>query len=84
MPTYKLFVLPGDGIGPEVMAEVEKIAGCLTREGLVKFEVERGLVGGAAYDATESRSARPIWPARKRRTPFSSPRSAAPNGSRCL
>ena len=26
MATYKLFLLPGDGIGPEVMAEVEKVA----------------------------------------------------------
>jgi 3-isopropylmalate dehydrogenase len=50
MTTYKLLVLPGDGIGPEVMAEVEKIASFLTREGLVKFEVEKGLVGGSAYE----------------------------------
>jgi 3-isopropylmalate dehydrogenase len=51
MPTCKLFVLPGDGIGPEVMAEVEKIAAFFTKEGLAHFEIERGLVGGAAYDA---------------------------------
>ena len=51
MTTYKLLVLPGDGIGPEVMAEVEKIAAFLGAEGLVKFEIERGLVGGSAYDA---------------------------------
>ncbi|VFU08681.1 3-isopropylmalate dehydrogenase [Methylocella tundrae] len=50
MTTYKLLVLPGDGIGPEVMAEVEKIAAFLTYEGFVKFEVEKGLVGGSAYD----------------------------------
>ncbi|WP_374305481.1 3-isopropylmalate dehydrogenase [Methylocella sp.] len=50
MTTYKLLVLPGDGIGPEVMAEVEKIAAFLGAEGLVKFEIERGLVGGSAYD----------------------------------
>ena len=51
MSVYKLFVLPGDGIGPEVMAEVEKIANFLTKEGIARFEIERGLVGGAAYDA---------------------------------
>ncbi|MGP8232313.1 MAG: 3-isopropylmalate dehydrogenase [Methylovirgula sp.] len=51
MSVYKLFVLPGDGIGPEVMAEVEKIANFLTKEGIAHFEIERGLVGGAAYDA---------------------------------
>src|SRR5450631_1287128 len=51
MPSYKLFVLPGDGIGPQVMAEVEKIAAWFTREGIVRFEIEKGLVGGCAYDA---------------------------------
>jgi 3-isopropylmalate dehydrogenase len=51
MPTYKLLLLPGDGIGPEVMAEVEKVAAALSRTGLAQFEVERGLVGGSAYDA---------------------------------
>ncbi|WP_026607485.1 3-isopropylmalate dehydrogenase [Methylocapsa acidiphila] len=50
MAAYKLFVLPGDGIGPEIMAEVEKITAWLTREGIVGFEIEKGLVGGAAYD----------------------------------
>lgn len=51
MPHYKLFVLPGDGIGPEVMAEAEKIAAFLTQAGIAHFEIEKGLVGGAAYDA---------------------------------
>jgi 3-isopropylmalate dehydrogenase len=51
MSTYKLFILPGDGIGVEVMAEVEKIAAWLTKEGIASFEFERGLVGGCAYDA---------------------------------
>ncbi|WOJ90550.1 3-isopropylmalate dehydrogenase [Methylocapsa polymorpha] len=50
MTTYKLFVLPGDGIGPEIMAEAEKIAAWLTSAGIVGFEIEQGLVGGAAYD----------------------------------
>jgi 3-isopropylmalate dehydrogenase len=51
VPTYKLLLLPGDGIGPEVMAEVEKVAAALARTGLAQFEFERGLVGGCAYDA---------------------------------
>jgi 3-isopropylmalate dehydrogenase len=51
MPTYKLLLLSGDGIGPEVMAEVEKVAAALARSGLAQFEFERGLVGGCAYDA---------------------------------
>ena len=50
MPHYNLFVLPGDGLGPEVMAEAEKIAAWFTRTGIAHFEIEKGLVGGAAYD----------------------------------
>ena len=51
MAAYKLFLLPGDGIGPEVMAEVEKVSGFLADAGIARFETEYGLVGGAAYDA---------------------------------
>ncbi len=51
MATYKILLLPGDGIGPEVAAEVEKVAACLSDQGVAHFEFERGLVGGAAYDA---------------------------------
>ena len=36
MTTYRLLLLPGDGIGPEVMAEAEKIAGFLTKAGRTK------------------------------------------------
>ncbi len=51
MATFKLLLFPGDGIGPEVMAEVEKVVGFFSRSGLAQFEVEKGLVGGSAYDA---------------------------------
>ena len=51
MVTYKLLLLPGDGIGPEVMAEVEKVANFLGEAGIARFEMEKGLVGGCAYDA---------------------------------
>ena len=50
MATHKLLLLPGDGIGPEVMREVEKIVGWFRRRG-VGFETETDLVGGAAFDA---------------------------------
>src|SRR5690606_9634849 len=43
--TYKLLLLPGDGIGPEVMAEVEKVTAFLGASGVASFEIERGLVG---------------------------------------
>jgi 3-isopropylmalate dehydrogenase len=51
MATYKLLLLPGDGIGPEVMIEVEKVVAVFGELGVAHFEIERGLVGGAAYDA---------------------------------
>src|SRR5712664_4009689 len=51
MPTHKLLLLPGDGIGPEVMAEVKKLIAWLNARGVGPFETEEGLVGGAAYDA---------------------------------
>src|SRR5271169_1449817 len=51
MTTFKLLLLPGDGVGPEVMAEVEKIIDRFNKEGGAKFETEKGLVGGCAYDA---------------------------------
>src|SRR5208337_195525 len=50
MATHKLFLLPGDGIGPEVMAEAEKVIRRFADEG-VSFEIEKGLIGGCAYDA---------------------------------
>jgi 3-isopropylmalate dehydrogenase len=51
MATHKLLLLPGDGIGPEVMAEVKRLIDWLNAQGLAHFETEQGLVGGSAYDA---------------------------------
>jgi 3-isopropylmalate dehydrogenase len=51
MASHKLLLLPGDGIGPEVAAEVEKVVGFFNDSGVARFEIERGLVGGSAYDA---------------------------------
>jgi len=51
MTTYKLLLLPGDGIGPEVMAEVERVVAWINRSGLATIETEADLVGGCAYDA---------------------------------
>src|SRR5690349_16771037 len=51
MPSFNLLLLPGDGIGAEVAAEAEKIISWFTLQGIAKFELERGLVGGSAYDA---------------------------------
>src|SRR5437879_8832332 len=51
MATHKLLLLPGDGIGPEVMAEVKRLIDWLNAKGIAHFETEQGLVGGSAYDA---------------------------------
>ncbi len=51
MSSYKLLLLPGDGIGPEVMGEVKKVIAWFNVHGIAHFETETGLVGGAAYDA---------------------------------
>src|ERR1700726_4613707 len=51
MATYNLLLLAGDGIGPEVMAEVERLLGFYAKKGVADFRTEEGLVGGAAYDA---------------------------------
>src|SRR5438477_13145358 len=53
MATHKLLLLPGDGIGPEVMAEVKRLIDWLNAAGIAHFETEQGLVGGAAYDASQ-------------------------------
>ena len=51
MATHKLFLLPGDGIGPEVMGEVRRVIQWFQDKGIASFELDEGLVGGAAYDA---------------------------------
>jgi 3-isopropylmalate dehydrogenase len=51
MATYNLLMLPGDGIGPEVAKEVEKVAQWFSKAGIATFNSEKDLVGGAAYDA---------------------------------
>src|SRR5258708_5275216 len=51
MPTHKLLLLAGDGIGPEVMAEVKKLIAWMNQHHMGTFETEEGLVGGAAFDA---------------------------------
>ena len=51
MTTKTLLLLPGDGIGPEAMAEVEKLITVMNAAEGAGFVTERGLVGGSAYDA---------------------------------
>jgi len=51
MSNPSLLILAGDGIGPEVMAEVKKIINWYGEKRDLKFDVSDDLVGGAAYDA---------------------------------
>jgi len=50
MKTYTIAVLPGDGIGPEVMKEALKVLQVISQAHPVSFKTEEGWIGGAAYD----------------------------------
>lgn len=50
--TKKIAVLPGDGIGTEIVAEALKVLDCLQENFGLSIETEQALIGGAAYDAT--------------------------------
>ena len=50
--TYKICCLPGDGIGPEIMAEGKKVLEAVGKKFGVDFACEDALIGGAAIDAT--------------------------------
>ena len=52
MPANKrLLLLPGDGIGPEVVGQVRRVIDWLGERRAVTFEVDEALIGGCAYDA---------------------------------
>jgi len=47
----KLLILPGDGVGPEVMREVRRVVDWMDRRRMVSFDIAEDLVGGASIDA---------------------------------
>lgn len=49
--TYKIIVLPGDGIGPEIVAEAMKVIAWLNDNTDITIETTEGLIGGASIDA---------------------------------
>ncbi|KUP91518.1 3-isopropylmalate dehydrogenase [Tritonibacter horizontis] len=51
MSNPSILILPGDGIGPEVMTEVKKVISWFGAKRDIQFDVSEDLVGGAAYDA---------------------------------
>ena len=52
--TKKILILPGDGIGTEIVAEAEKVLATLKQDFGLAVELNHALVGGAAYDKTGS------------------------------
>jgi 3-isopropylmalate dehydrogenase len=50
----KILILPGDGIGPEIVAEAEKILHALIRIHGFDLVIDHGLIGGSAVDAAGS------------------------------
>ena len=48
----KILVLPGDGIGPEIVAEAVKVLGTFQQQGRLELELDEALLGGCAVDAT--------------------------------
>ena len=50
MSNKKLLILAGDGIGPEVMAQVQRVIDWMAKKRNIVFDVSEGLVGGASYD----------------------------------
>lgn len=50
--SYKIAVLPGDGIGPEIMRSALKVLDTVSEKYGIEFDFEEALVGGAAIDAT--------------------------------
>lgn len=49
---HKIAVLPGDGIGPEIMAQAKKVLVAAGQKEGETFEFKEALIGGAAIDAT--------------------------------
>ena len=50
MTTYKICLLPGDGIGPEIIAEGVKVLDAVGKKYGVDFEYSEALLGGCAID----------------------------------
>lgn len=49
--TNKILIVAGDGIGPEVMGQVERVIGWFSTKRKFDVEIDRDLVGGCCYDA---------------------------------
>ena len=70
MSTPSLLILAGDGIGPEVMAQVRRVIDWMGDKRDLKFNVSEDLVGGAAYDAHGTPLTDDTMARAQRATPF--------------
>lgn len=52
--SQKIAILPGDGIGPEIVAEAVKVLDCLNQDFALNAELESAAIGGAGYDESGS------------------------------
>ncbi|KAG0648013.1 3-isopropylmalate dehydrogenase [Hyphodiscus hymeniophilus] len=50
MPSHNILVLPGDGVGPEIIAEAVKILEVISSHSEAKFNINQGLMGGCSID----------------------------------
>jgi 3-isopropylmalate dehydrogenase len=50
--THKVLIVPGDGIGPEIVAEAVKLLEALGRSGEADIELEHAVMGGAGLDSS--------------------------------
>ncbi|HEY9135809.1 MAG TPA: isocitrate/isopropylmalate family dehydrogenase, partial [Pseudomonadales bacterium] len=48
----KILILPGDGIGPEIVSEAVKVLETVKQQNGLNLQLEEALIGGAAIDAS--------------------------------
>ena len=78
---YKVLVLKGDGIGPEVVGEALQVLKVVARQAAIDIEFKEGIVGGHAIDAYGTPLPAEVWRTRRIATRFCWARSAVPNGT---
>ena len=82
--TYKIAVLAGDGIGPEVMAAALNVLRAMEKKFSIVFDFNEQPVGGVAIDTKEKRSRKKRCGRVRRRTPSCLDLSVARNGNHFL
>jgi len=79
MPKFSLLILPGDGIGPEVMTEVRRVIDWFIDKRNLGFDIIEDLVGGAAYDIYGTPFMTRRWLRPRLSMPFYCEQLAVPN-----